>query len=748
MFFLRNFKSLTTSLIILITLSLSQLAMSNSLLAVDDAFKLHTPVVEDNKIIITWDIADGYYLYKERTGVVSDDITLENLEFISKGIPKDDPFFGNTEVFANQLIIHQFFSGNAEQAEITIKYQGCEKAQGVCYPPQARTFLIDIPVQTLSAAPSSATGLAVLNSLFSLPNTGNDLLPADEAFQLSTTPTGQGQLLLTFKVASGYYLYKDKIQIEVIDGIASIGYLDLPAAKMTDDPAFGRMAVYEQDFQALLTVTDIVDSAKIQIQFQGCSSTTGVCFPPIQYVTEINATSFGTISTANATPAQQINAQTSLNDQDLSETDLITRVLSDNSFWIIIATFFVFGLLLSLTPCVLPMVPILSSIIVGQGKNITVRKSFTISVVYVLAMSITYTIAGVLAGVFGGNLQILFQNTWVIASFILIFIALSFSMFGFYELKLPNSLQTKLINTSNKQQNGSYIGVAIMGFLSALIVGPCVTAPLAGALIYIGQTGDALLGGVALFAMSIGMGVPLLLIGASAGKILPKVGGWMDQINVVFGVMLLAVAIWMADRILPSQVVLSLWAALFIGSAVYLGAFNNIADKSGWAKFAKSIGLISFVYGVIIIIGMSAGSNSLLQPLKVLQGSGSSQALNDSQGLDFQKIKSIADVEKIVATDQLVMLDFYADWCVACVQMERFTFTDQNVYNSLVGVTLLKADVTANDQIDKDLMQHFGIVGPPAILFFINGQEIRSQRVVGFKNAEDFNNRVIDTFHN
>ncbi|HBQ45182.1 MAG TPA: protein-disulfide reductase DsbD, partial [Thiomicrospira sp.] len=555
----------------------------------------------------------------------------------------------------------------------------------------------------------------------------NQLLPASEAFKLTTSQTEQGELILNFQVANDYYLYKDKITVSLQQGSAKIGNLQLPDAIKTDDPVFGKVEVYTSNFQAILPISDVIGQTSLVITYQGCSATSGVCYPPEKKEVLLDPKLFGAGSAT------------------LSETDTITKALQDNSIWVVILTFFIFGLLLSLTPCVFPMIPILSSIIAGQGDKITTSKAFSMSLVYVLAMSITYTTAGVLAGIFGKNLQVMFQNPWIIASFAIIFVILAFSMFGFYELQLPSKLQTKITNTSNKQKSGSYTGVAVMGFLSALIVGPCVAPPLAGALIYIGQTGDAFLGGAALFAMSMGMGMILLIIGTSAGKFIPKAGVWMDNVKSFFGVTLLAVALWMADRILPDHISLILWAALLIGSGVYLGALNSTEGKSGWHKLFKTSGLLLLIYGVIVLVGASAGSNDLLKPLKVFQGSGSATTVQQ-EGLDFKKIKSIADVDAILATGQPVMLDFYADWCISCIEMEKFTFTDKNVQQSLVGITLLKADVTANDEIDKALMKKYGIIGPPAILFFVNGQEIKNQRVVGFKNAEDFIIHIQNSF--
>ena len=728
MIFQRFKKYFITALLI----SFSQLSIASDLLRVDEAFKLSTPTVENNQIKLNWQIADGYYLYKKRVKVGSNDITLTDIEF-SKSKLKDDPIFGKTAVFFNQLDVIQSFTGSATQATIKVKYQGCEETKGVCYPPQTRTFTLDIPPTTQINQPT--LGLKSLNNLLSL-SSGNTLLSASDAFKLTATANGKGELLLDFKVAQDYHLYRDKIKVKLLNGSANIGQLILPPSVKSNDAVFGEVDVYKQDFQAQLPITDIVGTVKIEIEHQGCSSTSGVCYPPEKKVVEINASSFG-VYTGKSTPNIA---------EDLSESDQITETLKNSSIWIVIGTFFLFGLLLSLTPCVFPMIPILSSIIVGQGEKITTRKSFTMSLVYVLAMSVTYTVAGVLAGIFGENLQVMFQNPWIIGSFVLIFIALSFSMFGFYELQLPNKLQSKLTNVSNNQKSGSYIGVAIMGFLSALIVGPCVAPPLAGALIYIGQTGDAFLGGAALFAMSIGMGVPLLLLGLSAGKLLPRAGAWMDNIKAIFGVMLLAIALWMAERILPAPIILALWSALLIGSAVYLGAFNSTDGKTGWTKLGKSIGIILFIYGIVIVIGMSAGSKDLLQPLKVLQGGGSSNAMVNTEKLPFQKIKSIDDVNKSVAENKLVMLDFYADWCISCKEMEKFTFIDPSVHQNLANVTLLKSDVTDNDDIDKALMKKLGIVGPPAILFFKNGQEIKSQRVVGFKNVEEFNQHINNSF--
>jgi len=402
--------------------------------------------------------------------------------------------------------------------------------------------------------------------------------------------------------------------------------------------------------------------------------------------------------------------------------------------------FFGLGLLLTFTPCVLPMIPILSSIIVGQGEGLTTRKAFTLSLTFVLAMAATYTLAGVVAGLSGANLQAVFQNPWVLGVFSGLFVLLALAMFGLYDLQVPASLQARLTALSNRQQGGTYIGVGIMGFLSALIVGPCVAAPLAGALIYIAQTGDAVLGGMALFALSLGMGTPVLLVGTSAGRLVPKVGPWMSAVKAGFGVLLLGVAIYLLERIVPEWVVLLLWGALLCVVAVYLGAFDSLGtDAGGPRRFAKGVGLVALVYGVALVVGGSAGGGDVFRPLGAFSASGGSEA----PSLRFRPVKGLAglEAELDLASSQgrPVMLDFYADWCVSCKELERYTFSDPEVQAVLSNAVLLQTDVTANDEQDRSLLRALGLFGPPAILFFgADGKERRSYRVVGFMDAEPF----------
>lgn len=718
---------------------------SEELLEVDDAFMLQSPTIKDQNILISWKIADDYHLYRDKMSITSDSTAVQAPVY-SKAKLVDDPLFGKTEVYERSARISLPFqnpSKTTETATLTVKYQGCADKIGVCYPPQTRTFKIELPAsqtnnQTVSPKASGGFGsLSALNNFFKQDSGQPELLDAEDAFKFSHQINSAGQLELSWNIAHDYHLYQDKFKVSVLNGDASIGELQLPKAELIDDPLFGKTMVYHGLITGHLPFNTLTSSATIQLEFQGCSTSAGVCYPPIKKQISLNPTDIQTVQQNNSV-LNTSNSVPSAAGEALSESDLIADTLKNNSVWIVIATFFIFGLLLAFTPCVFPMIPILSSIIVGQGDTLTTKRAFVMSLVYVLAMSVTYTVAGVLAGVFGENLQVAFQNPWIIGSFSFIFILLSLSMFGFYELQLPSSLQTKLTGLSNKQQGGTLTGVAIMGFLSALIVGPCVAPPLAGALIYIGQTGDALLGGLALFAMSMGMGLPLLVLGTSAGKLLPRAGSWMDNVKAVFGVMLIGIAIWMLERIIPAEVAMLSWAMLFIISAVYMGAFESTFTKSGWLKLIKGLALILFLYGTMILIGLMGGSSDMFQPLKTFKGNSNSSQMQ-SEHLNFKTIKNIKELDAELAKGQPVMLDFYADWCISCKEMEKLTFTQPEVHQALAGVTLLQADVTKNDDIDKALMKKFGLIGPPAILFFnASGVEQKAQRVVGFKPGDVF----------
>ncbi len=567
-------------------------------------------------------------------------------------------------------------------------------------------------------------------------------LRPDEAFILSTEIQDANTLVARWDVAENYYLYRERFGFKLIDASGvELQQFRAPKGKMKVDENFGEMEVYFNE--AVVTLPLKRDNLAampltLDVTYQGCAED-GFCYPPITKTVEFDlpeaSASEGSID--DITPVL------------VPEHERIAQELASEGRWLTILSFFGIGLLLAFTPCVLPMMPILSSIIVGQGEQITTRRAFFLSLSYVLAMALTYTVAGVLAGMFGQNLQVMFQNPWIIGSFSLLFVVLAMSMFGFYELQMPNAIQSRLDAISRKQAGGSLVGAGIMGFLSALIVGPCVAAPLAGILIYIGMSGDAVFGGLSLFVLSLGMGTPLLLFGTSAGKLLPKLGDGMNNIKAVFGVMLLGLAIWMLERVIPAQTAMFMWAALLIGTAVYLGALNRLeVNATGWQKLWKGLGLTTLLYGAIVMLGAASWGRDVLQPLHGTAFFGGSSS-NSAQHLSFKRIKSFDDLQREVSSaaenNRAVMFDFYADWCVDCKIMEKSTFTDAAVQRALNNVVLLQADVTANDDVDQALLKEFGLFGPPAILFFgTDGKEIKSHRVIGFRAADEFAAHVND----
>ncbi len=520
------------------------------------------------------------------------------------------------------------------------------------------------------AAQSANTGA----NLFTIDTKEDTFLSPDVAFKLDLVANNASNSTANFKVEPGYYLYKNRIQFKDANGkiLAAI----LPVAEIKEDKNFGKQEVYHHDFSANIPLFNASGEVKISARYQGCSEK-GLCYSPQ------NKTF--TLSFEGTSPSTNNEAAVS---GIVSDDDKTTSALKSGNLWLIIAGSFLAGLLLSFTPCVLPMIPILSSIIVSSQskqaqnnlqKNLKPTKlhAFSLSVAYVFGMALSYTSAGVVAGLSGNLLSQSLQSPLVLSLTALLFVALAFSMFGFYELKMPSMLEDKLLNASNKLNGGEFVGVFIMGVLSALIVSPCVAAPLAGALIYIGQTRNVLLGGAGLFALAIGMGVPLLLIGASAGSLLPKAGGWMTTVRNLFGMLMLAMATYIAWPVLPAKIT---------------------------APVKNSLGLSA------------------------------------KHTLPFTRVKSVAELDTAVkaANGKTVMLDFYADWCTSCKEMEKLTFSDEKVKTALANTVLLQADVTENNDDDQALLKRFGLFGPPGIIFFdASGNELKT-RVIGYKNSDDF----------
>ncbi|WP_438970751.1 protein-disulfide reductase DsbD [Methylophaga sp.] len=561
----------------------------------------------------------------------------------------------------------------------------------------------------------------------------------EEAFQFDASIENATTILAQWRVMEGNYLYRDKLRFEIFDNNqVKLADVTLPEGENKNDEIFGLVEVYHYDVTIPLTLRRPASAQDLTIKafFQGCSETFGICYPPSVQQASLSLP----VAEANVTDRKNTSQfQQSLAPQaPVAEQDRIAQRLAEDSLLQIFVGFLGLGLLLAFTPCVFPMIPILSSIIVGEGENITTRRAFILSLVYVLAMSVTYTAAGILTGLLGENLQAMFQNPWVIVSFSSLFVVLSLSMFGLYELQLPHGLQHRLHLITHKQQSGSLIGVAIMGLLSGLIVGPCLAPPLAGALIFLGQHADPFLGGMALFALSIGMGIPLLIIGTSAGKLLPKAGGWMNAIKAIFGVLLLGLAIWMLERILPGWLILLLWGSLLIVSSTYMGALNSLdIDASGIDKLLKGLGLILMLYGALLIVGGASGSHNIWQPLQTLN-SNNTQSQQTVTGLEFTRIDNLQQLEsQLSMSSQPVMLDFYADWCTDCKTMEQTTFRNPEVVAAMKHYTLLKLDMTDNTDAHQEMLKALKVFGPPTMLFYNNqGEELRQQRLVGHINPE------------
>jgi thioredoxin:protein disulfide reductase len=767
-------KSSPLSYLFLLCLVLSSLLSGSLIHAEEDflrpekAFQLIDTQVEtdpDGKSFIQakWKVADGYYMYKNKVSFSTDneDIKLGK-PILPAGKVKNDEFFGKIEVYKKKLQVKIPVTSQitGKEISITAKTQGCAEA-GICYPPLRQTINFTLPENTASSKqnliPNPASILASIADNTAAPSSSNtdseeeEFADPEKAFKLNVTTNTQGQVIATWDIMDGYYLYKDKFRFETVPvDSQQIGIINFPKAKQKSDEFLGDYEVYDKQVAIQIPLKSPASKNKtidVKIQYQGCAAA-GICYPLQKKTISINTQTVKFDTATDSTQAVSKNKPGKVKAVQLSEQDALADYLSKGNNILILITFFGLGLALAFTPCVFPMIPILSGIIAGQGEKVDARKAFMISVVYVLAMAVTYTIAGVFAGMSGENIQIWFQNPWVLSSFALIFILLALSMFGFYELQLPSSLQSKITELSNKQKGGNYTGVVIMGFLSALIVGPCVAPPLMGALIYISQTGDPFLGGGALFSMSLGMGLPLILIGTSAGKFLPRAGVWMDAVKAGFGVMMLGIAIWMLERVLPGVIILWLWAVLFIFSAVYIGALTPIHDNTtGWARFRKALGLVMLIYGAILIIAASAGSTDLMQPLKGLASGNGSVTNKTTQHLQFKKITSIEqlnqELDKAKQSGKNVMVDYYADWCISCVELEKYTFTDAKVIESLSGFTLLQADVTKDNEDSKQLLKTYQLIGPPAILFFNQqGQELRHFRLVGYKEAAPFTEHV------
>jgi thiol:disulfide interchange protein DsbD len=755
----RNMITRTFALLALLAVSAVQAIEFDEVRNFEDVFVISATAPTRDRLEIHWDIADDYYLYNNkflRFQSETDGVVLGEPQVPAGDISFDELLGEEVEKYhgAVTVILPLVSVASGLQAvQLKVRSQGCLE-NVLCYPPSTQLLVVSLPRDSASARSSNGDlegllpGLGQRDPLLGFE--AQEPLQPEEAFVYESIGYSADTALVRFTPQPGYYLYRDKFAFQLIgDSGFVIRSVDLPAGVTKDDPEFGPVEVYFDQVEVSVQFNRPAGAAmdiELQADFQGCRDG-DICYPPMSrsVIFEMPAAkeAVGLPILLDAGTGAEPSATGIV--APVSEQDKLATLLTSSPARAIFA-FFLAGLLLAFTPCVFPMVPILSGIIVGQGDRLTTARAFWLSLIYVLAMAVTYTVAGVLAGMFGQNLQALFQNPWIISAFVLIFVLLALSMFGLYELQLPGRLQTRLAEASNEQKGGQLWGVAVMGFLSALIVGPCVAPPLMAALIVIGSSGDAVLGGAALFALSMGMGLPLLIFGVSAGKLVPRAGAWMNAVKAVFGVGMLALAIWMLERIVSGTLIMLLWGTLAIACGIYLGALERIeSGATGWKRLWKSFGVVLLVLGILEIIGAAAGGDYWLRPLDGFEaGSAGAPA---SEHVSFRQIKSSLDLEQALAQASTggsgAMLDFYADWCVECKRMERNTFPDPGVQALLSQLQPLQADVTPFDEVDQELMESLGIIGPPAILFFDrSGAEMKPFRLVGYFDPEEFSSHL------
>ena len=588
----------------------------------------------------------------------------------------------------------------------------------------AAAALLLLSLSAQADPPAKPTGIdAVLGAA---KRGADEFLPPDEAFRFGAGADGSDRVQLTWQIADGYYLYRARIKVKTPSTQVQLGAPQFPPGVVKNDEYFGRQEIYHHELTATVPVARSQGGAlalPLEVTYQGCADA-GLCYPPI--TKSVSLTLPNGKGAAGAVPGSSGGGGAP------SEQSRFVAVLGGNVL-LMLGSFYLAGLLLAFTPCVLPMVPILSGIIAGGGSAVTAGRGFALSLSYVLGMALTYTAAGVAGAAMGKEVQALFQQWWVLALFAAVFVAMALSMFGLFTVQMPAAVQSRLADISNRQSAGTFGGVAVMGALSSLIVTTCVGPALVAALLVIGQTGQLLRGGAALFAMSLGMGTPLLIVGASAGKLLPKAGPWMELVKKLFGVMMLAVAVWMLSRIVSDRAALALWAVPALALAWLLASQPRAAAGPRWGL--RAAGLLAGLYGVLLAAGSVLGGTDPLAPLPAFA--------HRTQALPFRSIRSLADLDREVAEARAhghgVLVDFSAAWCTSCKEMERYTFSDPRVQQALAGTVLLRADVTDNTSDDQALLKRFGIFGPPTIAFYgSDGQERAQYRVVGYMGAEAF----------
>jgi thiol:disulfide interchange protein DsbD len=709
-------------------------AQDEELLPAEEVFR-YTASADAERVYLDFDVLEGYYVYRSRFGFDSgsEGVAIGAARF-PRGETHSDEFFGEQETYRHEfrVAIPYRRSREVQTFDLALALQGCADF-GLCYLPQEWTATVTLP-------PAPFLGAGAID-----PSATGELLPVDEAFAMNARFDNPNELTVAWQVAPGYYLYRDKLTFAA-EGRIDLGAATLPPGEPHTDDNFGDVEIFRDYIEAKVPFARASpDELEVEITagFQGCKDDS-ICYPPGEQVMALLLPATSEFP-APAAPAGEGAGLVSEQDQWLAR-------IVNGSWWTLLGGFYVAGLLLAFTPCVLPMVPILSSIIAGQGGTVSPQRGFALSLSYVLGMAATYTAAGAVAALAGQQVQALFQEPWLITLFAGLFVVLALGMFGLFELQMPAAIQTRLANMANRQKAGTFVGTAVIGALTALIVTTCVAPPLIGALTFISQTGDVARGSGALFALSMGMGTPLLLVGASAGQVLPKVGPWMNTVKAGFGVMLIGIAIWMMDRVLPGGVTLVLWALLVFLTGVFLGAFEPLpAAPTSARRLAKGLGMLACLYGALLLIGATLGGENPLRPIPeaALGGGagGGTLAATAREGPLFRNVETVAELDAALrearTAGQPVMLDFTAEWCISCKEMEEYTFPEAGVVGALEPFMLLRADVTDNDDDDKALLQRFRSFGPPTIAFFDrSGFERENYKLVGFVPADKFSQHV------
>ncbi len=671
-----------------------------------------------------WSVDDGAYMYRDAFGFDSGDPgVVLGAALLPEGKVYTDEFLGEQVIYRGNFLVRVPYTvtgGKPAAFPLTIRSRGCLD-DGFCYMPQTW-----IETVALDARAPAARELD-FGALGSAPQ--DEFPPPEEVFFPDLLAIDGNTVELIIRVIPGFYLYREKLSLEALGDAVRVGRLDLPPGQAKVDEFFGEQEVYYDEVLARATVARATPEAMtvdFEIGYQGCADG-GLCYLPQTRVVSVDlpvAASIGAVP--------------------VSEQARLAKIITGSSIWVAAGVFFLAGLGLAFTPCVLPMVPILSGIIAGEGSNVGAVRGFTLALAYVLGMALVYTAAGVVAAAAGMQLQATFNQPWILVLFSGLFVVLALGMFGVYDLQMPSGIQSRLAALSGNQKSGTMIGAFVMGALSALVVTACVAPALIAALSVMAQSGDMLRGGTALFAMSLGMGAPLLAVGAAQGRLLPKAGPWMVAIKGAFGFMLLGLAVWMLSRILPGALTMTMWATLIFMAGVFMGGLTTLPSAASVAqKLGKGFGLLAILYGLVLFVGALSGASNPLRPLaNVSLGSGGPGVTADRH-LEFKRIKTIEDFDRelaaAVAAGKSVMLDFYADWCVSCIEMEEYTFIDPEVQAALANTVTLQADVTKADAEDRALLKRFDSFGPPTIVFFgADGRQRHGFEVVGYMKAGDF----------